>query len=65
MRRILVTGGAGFVGANLARLELQIALEEWHKRIPDYQIADDEALQQHVQGVAGFDRLPLRWEVTS
>ena len=49
------------LGSHLARLELQIALEEWHKRIPEYQIAEPEALQQHVQGVAGFDRLPLRW----
>jgi hypothetical protein len=28
------------LGIHVARLEMQIALEEWHKRIPDYQVPD-------------------------
>jgi cytochrome P450 len=28
------------LGSHFARLELRVALEEWHKRIPDYSIAD-------------------------
>lgn len=50
------------LGSHLARLELRIALEEWHRRIPEYRITDPADLHQHVMGVAGFDRLPLTWQ---
>lgn len=50
------------VGSHLARSELRIALEEWHRRIPEYHLDDPTRLRQHVAGVAGFDSLPLRWE---
>jgi cytochrome P450 len=49
------------VGSHLARLELRIALEEWHKRIPEYRLADDAIVEQHVGGVAGVDTMPLVW----
>ena len=49
------------LGSHLARLELRIALEEWHRRIPDYHVAEGAELRQHVGGVAGYDRLPLAW----
>jgi len=47
------------LGSHLARLELAIALEEWHKRIPHYTVEDPSAIRQHVAGVSGVDRLPL------
>ena len=28
------------LGSHLARRELRIAMEEWHRRIPDYQLPD-------------------------
>jgi cytochrome P450 len=49
-------------GAHLARLELRIALEEWHRRIPDYQLADDKPVTEYVGAVAGLTALPLRWQ---
>jgi cytochrome P450 len=49
------------VGSHLARLELRVALEEWHRRIPSYRIPDGSVIEQHVGGVAGVDRLPLAW----
>jgi cytochrome P450 len=49
------------VGSHLARLELRVALEEWHRRIPTYRIPDDAAITQHVGGVAGVESLPLTW----
>ena len=60
-----VAFGAGphrCVGSNLARMELVIAMEEWHARIPDYRIDTTEPLRFHSGGVAGFTRLPLVWE---
>jgi cytochrome P450 len=49
------------VGSHLARLELRVALEEWHRRVPTYRIPDGAVIEQHVGGVAGVDRLPLTW----
>jgi cytochrome P450 len=55
--------GAGIhrcLGSHLARMELRIALEEWHKRIPDYEVVDPDALRHHVLSVSGLVTLPLR-----
>ena len=49
-------------GAHLARLELRIALEEWHRRIPDYELAADTPVNEYVGAVAGLTALPLRWQ---
>jgi hypothetical protein len=37
------------LGVHVARLEMQIALEEWHKRIPDYRVPDG-FVPQHKYG---------------
>jgi cytochrome P450 len=47
------------VGSHLARLELKVSLEEWHKRIPDYQIPPGARVGMHGGGIAGPDNLPL------
>ncbi|MGW1997609.1 cytochrome P450 [Embleya sp. NPDC001921] len=49
-------------GAHLARLEIQTALREWHKRIPNYQISEDTQPMEHASLVLGIDTLPLRWK---
>ncbi len=49
------------LGSHLARLELRIAVEEWHRRIPEYRITEGVDVQFHVGGVAGVDNLPLEW----
>jgi Cytochrome P450 len=51
-------------GAHLARQELRIALEEWHRRIPDYELADREPISEYVGAVAGLTALPLRWPIS-
>jgi cytochrome P450 len=51
------------LGSHLARLELQIAVEEWHRRIPEYALAAEGEVSFHVGGVAGVDALPLEWPV--
>ncbi|MES9538698.1 cytochrome P450 [Actinomadura sp. NPDC000600] len=49
------------LGSHLARLELQIALREWHARIPDYRIAADARPVEHASLVLGLETLPLTW----
>jgi cytochrome P450 len=47
------------VGSHLARLELNVALDEWHRRIPDYRV--DGAVEYHAGAIAALDTLPLTW----
>jgi cytochrome P450 len=53
------------LGSHLARLELRVAIEEWHKRIPDYAVAPGTVLTHRVGGVGGLLGLPLVWDTTS
>ncbi|MBD0862491.1 cytochrome P450 [Gordonia sp. zg691] len=52
------------LGSHLARLELEIVIEEWHKRIPDYRVPGDAIITDHVGSVSGLTALPLEWDVT-
>jgi len=50
------------VGSHLARLELKVALEEWHRRIPDYDIPDGHQPQLRVgMFVTSLIAVPLQW----
>lgn len=56
-----VAFGAGnhlCLGAHLARLELRVALEEFHRRIPDYRIAEGVELS-FSPGIRQANALPL------
>ena len=48
------------LGAHLARRELKIAMEEWHKRIPSYALAPGAELVEY-GGQIGLESLPLVW----
>ncbi|MFM7064500.1 MAG: cytochrome P450 [Actinomycetes bacterium] len=48
------------LGSHLARMELQVALEEWHHRIPDYELAPDVELS-YSPGIREIESLPLRF----
>jgi cytochrome P450 len=50
------------LGSHLARRELKIALEEWHKRIPNYRLAPDAELTE-TGGQLGLQALALTWDV--
>jgi cytochrome P450 len=52
------------LGSHLARKELVVALEEWHRIIPEYTVpAGEEPLEHSGNGVYGYDSLPLSWSV--
>lgn len=59
-----LTFGAGphrCLGSHLARRELVIALEEWHRAVPDYRLARPEDVREHTGGVWSLESLPLTW----
>jgi cytochrome P450 len=47
------------LGSHLARLELRVALREWHRRIPDYRLAPGAALD-FTAGIRTLDRFPMQ-----
>jgi cytochrome P450 len=51
------------LGAHLARRELTVAFEEWHRRIPEYRLADDAVITEQGSQL-GIDTLTLVWDVT-
>jgi cytochrome P450 len=55
------TGPHRCLGAHLARSEMRIALDEWHKRIPDYELDPEDEAVQRISAVMTLDRLPLIW----
>ncbi len=60
--RNLAFGGGphGCLGAHLARMEMRVAIEEWHRRIPDYQIAPGASVTAGwPAALIGLDSLPL------
>jgi len=57
------TGPHRCPGMNLARLEMRVLVEEWLKRIPDFEIDPDRPTVQGTGGVSGVLQLPLRWTV--
>lgn len=48
------------LGSHLARLELRVALREWHRRIPDYRIEEGADLRW-APIPRSLHELPLRW----
>ena len=51
------------LGSHLARRELRVAVEEWHRLIPDYRLTDGIEVTEHGGGLYSIDRLQLSWEV--
>ncbi|HSZ35768.1 MAG TPA: cytochrome P450 [Acidimicrobiales bacterium] len=48
------------LGSHLARMELRVALREWHKRIPDYEIEPGHTLD-YTPGIRSIDVFPMRF----
>jgi len=54
------TGPHLCLGAHLARHEIAILLEEWHRQIPDYQLPAGHVLAHHGGGLVNLNELPLQ-----
>jgi cytochrome P450 len=51
------------LGAHLARLEMKVAIEEFHRRMPEYQLLPGGPVVFHAAGTMGMDALPVCWSV--
>ena len=51
------------LGLHLARLELRTVIEEWHRRIPEYQLKPGVAVEWNGSSPRGLDHLPTVWSV--
>jgi cytochrome P450 len=59
-----LTFGAGphrCVGSHLAKTEVTVALQEWLRRIPDFEVPAGAEIVGHMGPTLGFNRLPLVW----
>ena len=52
------------LGAGLARMEGRVALEEIHRRIPDYAVDHDRKVRFHSGNVTGWSQLPVHFAPT-
>ena len=48
------------VGSNLARMELTVAVEEWLRRFPEFEVSDPEGVRWSTGQVRGPRELPVR-----
>ena len=48
------------LGSHLARMELRVALREWHRRIPEYEVESGHTLV-YTPGIRSIDTFPLRF----
>jgi cytochrome P450 len=49
------------IGLFFARKARNIAVTEWHKRIPIYELNRSEPVVEQVYAGVGFHELPLKW----
>lgn len=58
---VFASGWHRCLGSHLARMELRVALDQFHRRIPDYEIAEGTTLQYLPLGVRQVMNLPIVW----
>ncbi len=46
------------LGSHLARMELRVALREWHRRLPEYAVADGHDLE-YTPGIRSIEHFPM------
>lgn len=50
------------LGMHLARVEINVAIEEWLKRVPPFHIKEGATIPCHGGAVLTIERLPLAWD---
>lgn len=55
------SGAHRCLGSHLARIELRVALEELHRRLPDYELVPEDPPRLKLHQVKGVERLTLRF----
>jgi cytochrome P450 len=50
------------IGMHLARRVILLAIEEWHARVPRYQVAPGSGPAPHYTTVRGYHSLELTWD---
>ena len=64
-RHIAFGGGVHrCLGSNLARLELRVALREWHKRIPEYEVEPGHTLV-YTPSIRSIEHFPMRFTASA
>lgn len=58
---VFASGAHRCLGSHLARMELRVALEQFHRRIPDYRIEPGTELTYIPLGVRQVQHLPVVW----
>ena len=48
------------VGSNLARMELTVAVEEWLRRFPEFEVSEPDGVRWSTGQVRGPRELPVR-----
>jgi cytochrome P450 len=51
------------IGLHWAKLTRRVAIEEWHRAIPDYAIREGATFTEQIHSGVGFHTLPLVWPV--
>lgn len=49
-------------GSNLARMEMEVALSTWFRRIPEFELTDPDAVTWAPGQVRGARTVPVRWQ---
>jgi cytochrome P450 len=52
------------LGSHLARMELRVALREWHRRIPEYSVEPDHTLV-YTPAIRSIEHFPMRFTAAS
>ncbi|MCZ6712090.1 MAG: hypothetical protein O7B25_17125 [Gammaproteobacteria bacterium] len=51
-------------GSYLARTELRVAMAEWLRRMPQFEVTPGEEVPYFIDGLLSLRQLPLSWDAS-